>query len=104
MAILLHSAYTIQPCTVSCHFLQSHVPRVHACLAGTCHLHFWQNDRDLLQAVDQLAGSPSFDQGGGNPTLISYGREGGREPYPTFEQGEESYFDQLCEDGREPYF
>ena len=25
--------------------------RVNACLAVTCHLHFWQNDRDLLRAV-----------------------------------------------------
>ena len=24
--------------------------RVNACLAVTCHLHFWQNDRDLLRA------------------------------------------------------
>ena len=24
---------------------------VHACLAVTCHLHFWQNDRDLLCAT-----------------------------------------------------
>ena len=24
---------------------------VHACLAVTCHLHFWQNDRDVLRAT-----------------------------------------------------
>ena len=24
---------------------------MHACLAVTCHLHFWQNDRDLLRAT-----------------------------------------------------
>ena len=30
------AVYTIQPCTVSCHFLQSHTHRVHACLALTC--------------------------------------------------------------------
>ena len=24
---------------------------VYACLAVTCHLHFWQNDRDLLHAT-----------------------------------------------------
>ena len=23
--------------------MQSHIRRVHACLAVTCHLHFWQN-------------------------------------------------------------
>ena len=26
-----------------CHFMQSHIRKVHACLAVTCHLHFWQN-------------------------------------------------------------
>ena len=34
-----------------CHFMQSHIRRVYACLAVTCHLHFWQNDRDLLRAT-----------------------------------------------------
>ena len=34
-----------------CHFMQSHVCKVYACLAVTCHLHFWQNDRDLLRAT-----------------------------------------------------
>ena len=34
-----------------CHFMQSHIRKVHACLAVTCHLHFWQNDRDLLRAT-----------------------------------------------------
>jgi len=24
---------------------------VYVCLAVTCHLHFWQNDRDLLRAT-----------------------------------------------------
>ena len=46
-AMSAHSAYTIQPC----HFIQSHIPKVHASLAVTCHLHFWQNDRDLLRAT-----------------------------------------------------
>ena len=46
------SVYTIQPCTrLQCHFIQSHIGRVYACLAATCHLHFWQNDRDLLRAT-----------------------------------------------------
>ena len=44
--------YTIQPCTRSqCHFNQSHIGRVYVCLAVTCHLHFWQNERDLLHAT-----------------------------------------------------
>ena len=28
--------------------MQSHIRKVHACLAVTCHLHFWQNGQDLL--------------------------------------------------------
>ena len=35
----------------SCHFMQSHIRKVYACLAVTCHLHFWQNDRGLLRAT-----------------------------------------------------
>ena len=34
-----------------CHFMQSHIHKVYACLAVTCHLHFWQNDQDLLCAT-----------------------------------------------------
>ena len=34
-----------------CHFMQSHIRKVYAYLAVTCHLHFWQNDRDLLRAT-----------------------------------------------------
>ena len=34
-----------------CHFMQGHICKVYACLAVTCHLHFWQNDRDLLRAI-----------------------------------------------------
>ena len=34
-----------------CHFTQSHIREVHACLAVTCHLHLWQNDRGLLRAT-----------------------------------------------------
>ena len=40
-----------QPCTMSRHFNESHIHRMHACLAITCHLHFWQNDRDLIRAT-----------------------------------------------------
>ena len=44
-----HSVYTIQPCTsLQCHFIPSHLHRVHVCLAVTCHLHFWHNDRDFF--------------------------------------------------------
>ena len=34
------------------HFMQIHLTRkVYACLTVTCHLHFWQNDRDLSRAT-----------------------------------------------------
>ena len=39
-----------------CHFMQSHIRKVYACLAVTCHLHFWQNDRDLLRATAVTVG------------------------------------------------
>ena len=52
------SAGAIQPCTM-CHITSFHITsckatykcRVHAGLAVTCHLHFWQNDWDLLRAT-----------------------------------------------------
>ena len=28
-------------------FNKSHIRKVYACLTVTCHLHFWQNDRDF---------------------------------------------------------
>ena len=31
--------------------MQSYIHKVYVCLAETCHLHFWQNDRDLLRAT-----------------------------------------------------
>ena len=31
--------------------MQSHIRKVYACLAVTCHLHFWQNDQGLLCAI-----------------------------------------------------
>ena len=31
--------------------MQSHIRKVYACLAVTCHLHFCQNDQDLLHAT-----------------------------------------------------
>ena len=34
-----------------CHFMQSHIRKLYACLAVTCHLHFWQNDLDLSRAT-----------------------------------------------------
>ena len=34
-----------------CHFMQSHIRKVYAYLAVTCHLCFWENDRDLLRGT-----------------------------------------------------
>ena len=34
-----------------CHFMQSHIRKVYVCLPVACHLHFWQNDWDLLRAT-----------------------------------------------------
>ena len=48
-AISARSVYTIQPCTMSLH--ASHIRKMYACLAVTCHLHFRQNDRGLLRAT-----------------------------------------------------
>ena len=50
------SLYIIQPCTMSRHFMQSHIRRVLGCLAVTCRLHFWQNGRDLLRATAVIQG------------------------------------------------
>ena len=56
------SECTTWPCTMShhfmpCHFMQSHIYicRVHVYLAVTCHLHFWQKDRDLFIATGSTA-------------------------------------------------
>ena len=45
VAISACSVYTIQPCIMSCHFMLSHIHRVHACLAVTCHLTFGRMTR-----------------------------------------------------------
>ena len=41
---VLYTPYNHTPC----HFMQSHIRKVYACLAVTCHLHLRQNDQDLL--------------------------------------------------------
>ena len=46
--------------SLQCHFIRSHTCRVHVCLAGTCHLHFWQNDWDLLHATAVTLGSNGY--------------------------------------------
>ena len=34
--------------------MQSQIRKVYACLDVTCHLHFWQNDQDLLRATADI--------------------------------------------------
>ena len=47
LAQVLCTPYNHAPC----HFMQSHIHKVHAYLAVTCHLHIWQIDWDLLRAT-----------------------------------------------------
>ena len=49
-------------------FNKSHIRKVYACLAVTCHLHFWQNDRDFLRAT-------AVTRGGGTDTEIRVSTE-----------------------------
>ena len=46
-ATVLCTPYNHAPC----HFMQSHIRKVYACLAVTCHLRFWRNDWGLLRAT-----------------------------------------------------
>ena len=46
-ALVLCTPYNHAPC----HFMQSHIRKVHAYLAVTCHLHFWHHDQGLLRAA-----------------------------------------------------
>ena len=48
-AQVLCTPFNRAPVYMSLHL--NHIGRVHACLAVTCHLRFWQNDRDLLRAT-----------------------------------------------------
>ena len=51
-----------------CHFMQTHIRKVYASLAVTCHLHFWQNVWDLLRAT-------VVTRGGGMDTEIRVSTE-----------------------------
>ena len=44
---VLSTAFNHAPC----HFMQNHIRKMQACLAVTCHLHFWQNDLGLLRSA-----------------------------------------------------
>ena len=50
-AVSAHFMYIIQLCSMLYYFMQSHICRVYSCLDVTYHLHFWQNDRDVLRAT-----------------------------------------------------
>ena len=43
--------YKNAPVYAEYYVIRSHKCRVHVSLAITCHLHFWQNDPDLLRAT-----------------------------------------------------
>ena len=51
-----------------CHFMQSHIRKVHVYLAVTCHPHFWQNDQGLLRAT---AVTPEGRPGMSDVSLLS---------------------------------
>ena len=59
--------------------MQNHICRVHVCLAVTCHLHFWQNDSDLLRTTAVTWGwnkywrAQKVDPGGDNFTTAPAG-------------------------------
>ena len=53
-----------------CHFMQSHIRKVYECLAVTCHLHFWQNDLDLLRATAVTRGWNGYRTNSQNRKLI----------------------------------
>ena len=40
--------------------MESHIRKVHACLAVICHLHIWQNDQDLLSATAGTQGRNAY--------------------------------------------
>ena len=42
---------TMHQLILQCYFIRSRICRMHVCLSVTCHLHIWQNDRDLLCAA-----------------------------------------------------
>ena len=51
--------------------MQSHIRRAPVSLAVTCHLHFWQNDRDLVRVtVVTRGGGGGGGGGGGTDTKI----------------------------------
>ena len=54
------------------HFMQSHIRKVYTCLAVACHLHFWQNDRDLLRATAVTRGWNGYRNKSQHRKLVYY--------------------------------
>ena len=52
-----------------------HIGRVHVSLAVTCHLHVWQNDRDLLLAITGTRGGGGGGGGGNGHRSKSQGKQ-----------------------------
>ena len=50
-AVSARSVYVFTPCNYTRNFMESHTREVHSCLAVRCHLHRWQNDRDVLRVA-----------------------------------------------------
>ena len=65
-----------------CHFMQSHIHKVHACLVVTCHQHYWQNDQDLLRATAVKQGRGSYQNKESSQKV-----DPGEENYPTARAG-----------------
>ena len=45
-----------------CHFMQSNIRKVYVCLAVTCHLYVWQNDRNLSRATAVTQGGMDTEE------------------------------------------
>ena len=59
----VRSVCTIQPCTsLRCKFIRSHRRSVRVCLGVTCHLQFWENDRDLSRATAVTRGWNAYQK------------------------------------------
>ena len=89
----------------SCHFMQSHICKVYACLAVTCHLHFWQNDRGLLHATVVTRGWSGYRNKSQHrkltlekkiPTLTNMSIKSYHHIYNVHWIGKVVYFQKLC--------
>ena len=64
-------------------FMQNNICIVHACLAVTCHLHFWQNDQDLLRATAITRGLNRHRNNTYHQSTKNNSTTNTRTPYPT---------------------